>query len=153
MQIICDIRSTASSKVGITRAGSPEPPQNHGSQQRRHAFLFRNSRAGAWLATVCSRLFSYINLRHTRPNMSLTINAVYTSPNDTNTFVIPVEAAAATEESSQADQTNHVKAVREAVTKLQDQVNKYLTERMEVEKNDAAKALEDNYGEEIVDEE
>ncbi|KAI5810757.1 hypothetical protein BZA77DRAFT_391241 [Pyronema omphalodes] len=85
--------------------------------------------------------------------MSLTINAVYTSPNDTNTFVIPVEAAAATEESSQADQTNHVKAVREAVTKLQDQVNKYLTERMEVEKNDAAKALEDNYGEEIVDEE
>jgi hypothetical protein len=85
--------------------------------------------------------------------MPVTINAVYTSPNDTNTFVIPTEAAAATEDSSQADQTNHVKAVREAVAKLQDQVNKYLTERMEVEKNDVAKALEDNYGEEVVDEE
>ncbi|KAI5819827.1 hypothetical protein BZA77DRAFT_385037 [Pyronema omphalodes] len=81
--------------------------------------------------------------------MSFTINAVYTSPNDTNTFVIPVNAAAATENSTQTDQTNHVKAVREAVVELQDQVNKYLTERMEVEKNDAAKALEDNYGEEI----
>jgi hypothetical protein len=86
--------------------------------------------------------------------MPVTINAVYTSPNDTNTFVIPTEAAAAaTEDSTQTDQTNHVKAVREAVAKLQDQVNKYLTERMEVEKNDAAKALEDNYGEEVVDEE
>jgi hypothetical protein len=85
--------------------------------------------------------------------MPVTINAVYASPNDTNTFVIPTEAAAATEDSTQTDQTNHVKAVREAVAKLQDQVNKYLTERMEVEKNDAAKTLEDNYGEEVVDEE
>jgi hypothetical protein len=85
--------------------------------------------------------------------MPVTINAVYTSLNDTNTFVIPTEATAAIEDSTQTDQTNHVKAVRETVAKLQDQVNKYLTERMEVEKNDAAKALEDNYGEEVIDKE
>lgn len=91
----------------------------------------------------------------------VSISAVYNSPlpapSDTKTFTITTMAVPATEASSQASQTAHVSAVRETISKLQDEVNMYLTERMEEEKErglvDAAKEAEEDYGEDIVEEE
>lgn len=97
------------------------------------------------------------------PTMStLSITAIYNSPlpapSDTKAFTIATSVSPATETSPQVSQTAHVASVREAVAKLQDEVNRYLTERMEEEKEkgfvDAAKEVEEEeYGEEGGEEE
>ena len=93
--------------------------------------------------------------------MSFAVTAVYASPlpapSDHHTFAVPAESAMATEGSSQSEQTVHVKAAREAVARMQVLVNTYLTERMEEEKAAAGgekveEKVEDNYGEEVVEE-
>jgi len=92
----------------------------------------------------------------------VTITATYNGPllvpSNTKTFTVPTSTPAATANSKQAEQTAHVKAARGAVVKMQDEVNKYLTERMEEEKKllegkvDTREENEDVYGEEVVEE-
>jgi len=92
---------------------------------------------------------------------TILVKAVYTSPlpapSDSKTFTIPTETPGATEASTQAEQTAHVNAVRDAVAKLQDEVNAYLTERMEEEKAlgvaKEKETEEERYGEEEAAEE
>ncbi|KAF8252218.1 hypothetical protein K440DRAFT_391665 [Wilcoxina mikolae CBS 423.85] len=99
-----------------------------------------------------------------KPTMStpttISVKAVYASPlpapSDSKTFTVPTETPSTTEASTQAEQTAHVKAVREAVGKLQDEVNAYLTERMEEEKalgvTREKEVEEERYGEEAAEE-
>ncbi|KAF8534579.1 hypothetical protein BDD12DRAFT_407278 [Trichophaea hybrida] len=92
---------------------------------------------------------------------TISVKAIYASPlpapSDSKTFTIPTEIPSTTEASTQAEQTAHVKAVREAVGNLQDEVNAYLTERMEEEKalgvSKEKEVEEERYGEEEAAEE
>ncbi|KAA8895149.1 hypothetical protein FN846DRAFT_970965 [Sphaerosporella brunnea] len=79
---------------------------------------------------------------------TVTLTAVYDSPSDRHTLTIDTAAATATEASSQREQTAHVAALRENIGTLQDQVNAYLTARMEAEKRTEEEVEEEEYGEE-----
>ncbi|CAF9911436.1 MAG: hypothetical protein ALECFALPRED_007322 [Alectoria fallacina] len=84
------------------------------------------------------------------------LEADYASPTTTKTFTHPLPSAATT---STKDKTNYLSALRKSVVKLQEEVNGFLTTRMEEDKSLAAsagmkaddRAEEENYGEEKVE--
>lgn len=81
------------------------------------------------------------------------LNAVYTAPQATKTFehVIPITTG------DLAAKQAHLSALQSLVPKLQDEINVFLTERMEEDKKveghlSAQEAKEEeNYGEEVVE--
>jgi Gon7 family len=84
------------------------------------------------------------------------LSAAYISPTGTKTFTyaVPSISTASTE-----DKTLYLAALRTAVPKLQDEVNEFLTKKMDEDKAKLVtdskideKAEEDNYGEEVVEE-
>lgn len=85
----------------------------------------------------------------------LVLTAVYKSPlsNTPHTFskLLPLPSA---ETSSTDAKTQHLAALRTAVVSLQEEVNVYLTERMQAEKKaEEDAAAEEKYGEEEGEEE
>lgn len=93
---------------------------------------------------------------NSKPMTSL--QATYTSPTSSETFTHPLPSAQA---ASTKAKTAHLSALRSSVVKLQEDINGFLTSKMEEDKTLAAsagikadeKAEEDNYGEERVEEE
>ncbi|KAL8772401.1 MAG: hypothetical protein Q9209_002352 [Squamulea sp. 1 TL-2023] len=93
------------------------------------------------------------------PQPSTTLTATYTSPSTSKTFVHPLPSSTTT---SLPEKTQYLSTLRQSVTRLQDEVNAFLTEKMEEDKALAAKAgvsdkvdekkEEDFYGEEGVEE-
>lgn len=93
------------------------------------------------------------------PKTVATLKAHYGSPKTTTTFAHPLDAPSvncATEE-----KTAYLSALRKSVSKLQEEVNSFLTQEMECYKalplQDGGKVddkkEEDNYGEEVLDDE
>ena len=86
------------------------------------------------------------------------LKANYASPSTTKTFTHPLPTASTT---STQEKTNYLSALRKSVVKLQEEVNGFLTAKMEEDKALAAdagmkvdeKAEEENYGEEKVEDE
>ena len=84
------------------------------------------------------------------------LQADYASPNVTKSFTHPLPAAS---NASTEEKTNYLSALRKSVVKLQEEVNGFLTTKMEEDKALAAgagmkiddKAEEENYGEEKVE--
>lgn len=93
---------------------------------------------------------------------SHSVSASYTSPSGTHTFSIPI--AAPCTDASTAERTKYLGELRANTKKLQADVNKFLTEKMEEDKLQQAQAgskdkkeeeaarEEENYGEEVVEE-
>ena len=81
------------------------------------------------------------------------LSAVYTAPQATETFEHVISTTTSTLAAKQA----HLSALQSLVPKLQDQINVFLTERMEEDKKvqghlSAQEAKEEeNYGEEVVE--
>ncbi|KAF4770917.1 EKC/KEOPS complex subunit Gon7 [Penicillium solitum] len=80
------------------------------------------------------------------------LNAVYTAPQSTETF----EHVISTTTGTLADKQAHLSALQSLVPKLQDQINVFLTERMEEDKVQGQISAqeakeEENYGEEVVE--
>ncbi|OQE36164.1 hypothetical protein PENCOP_c012G01838 [Penicillium coprophilum] len=73
------------------------------------------------------------------------LNAVYTAPQATETFEHVFSTTTGTLAAKQA----HLSELQSLVPKLQDQINVFLTERMEEDKKEAKE--EENYGEEVVE--
>lgn len=96
------------------------------------------------------------NTTNGNPGTSLT--ADYASPTDTKTFTHPLPCALNT---STKEKTEYLSALRKSVVKLQEEVNGFLTTKMEEDKSLAASAgvkadergEEENYGEENVEDE
>ncbi|KAJ5790224.1 uncharacterized protein N7518_007235 [Penicillium psychrosexuale] len=83
-------------------------------------------------------------------NTSLT--AVYTAPHATETFEHVISTTTGTLAAKQA----HLSALQSLVPKLQEQINVFLTERMEEDKAQGQLSAqeakeEENYGEEVVE--
>ncbi|KAJ5756937.1 uncharacterized protein N7511_007119 [Penicillium nucicola] len=86
--------------------------------------------------------------------ISVNLEAVYSAPQSTETFqhAIPSDGA-----DTLAAKQAHLNALQTLVPKLQDQINVFLTERMEEDKKaqgqiSAQEAKEEeNYGEEVVE--
>ena len=86
------------------------------------------------------------------------LQAIYTSPTSSETFAHTLPSAST---ASTREKTAYLSALRKSVVKLQEDVNGFLTTKMEEDKALAAnagikvddKAEEDNYGEERVEEE
>ena len=84
------------------------------------------------------------------------LKAEYVSPTTTKTFAHPLPPASNT---STKEKTNYLSALRKSVVKLQEEVNGFLTTKMEEDKALAAsagmkaddQAEEENYGEEKVE--
>ena len=84
------------------------------------------------------------------------LQADYASPDVTKAFTHPLPAAS---NASTEEKTNYLSALRKSVVKLQEEVNGFLTTKMEEDKASAAgagmkiddKAEEENYGEEKVE--
>jgi ABC-type transporter Mla subunit MlaD len=81
------------------------------------------------------------------------LSAVYTAPDATKAFEHEIPTSTGTLAAKQA----HLAALQAQVPKLQDQINAFLTERMEEDKKSgqisAQEAKEEaNYGEEVVEE-
>lgn len=79
-----------------------------------------------------------------------TLSATYNSPTTSQTFTHPLP--------STKEKTAYLSALRKSVTQLQEDVNTFLTSKMEEDKALAGekmdeKAEEENYGEEKVEEE
>lgn len=91
-----------------------------------------------------------------KPDSNTSLKADYASPNSTKTFTQPLPPAS--NESTQ-EKTMYLSALRKSVVKLQEEVNGFLTTKMEEDKALAAsagmkaddKAEEENYGEEKVE--
>ncbi|KAL8779960.1 MAG: hypothetical protein Q9213_006685 [Squamulea squamosa] len=93
------------------------------------------------------------------PQPSTTLAATYTSPSTSKTFTHPLPSSTTT---SLAEKTQYLSTLRQSMTQLQDEVNAFLTDKMEKDKALAAKAgvkdkvdekkEEDFYGEEGVEE-
>lgn len=88
--------------------------------------------------------------------MSAHLTAVYTSPTATNTFSSPLESAL-TQHTSSTAKSQYLANLRQSVSQLQDDINQFLTEKMDQDKaaTDASnddRIQEDMYGEEVVDE-
>ncbi len=87
-----------------------------------------------------------------------TLKAQYASPRTTSTFVHPLDAPQTSQ--SAKEKTSYLSALRTSVTKLQEEVNIFLTQKMEEDKTllidrgekTDDKQDEDNYGEEMIDE-
>lgn len=90
---------------------------------------------------------------------SATLKADYRSPQTTKTFTHPLDAPSTG--LSTEEKTTYLSTLRKSVSKLQEEVNAFLTQEMERDKAGAAqdgvklddKTEEDNYGEEVVDDE
>ncbi|KAG9546051.1 hypothetical protein KCU97_g21111, partial [Aureobasidium melanogenum] len=90
--------------------------------------------------------------------MSAHLTAVYTSPTATNTFSSPLQSAP-TQASSSTEKSQYLADLRQKVAQLQDDINQFLTKKMDQDKaatEGAASKDEDMeeqmYGEEVVDE-
>lgn len=90
--------------------------------------------------------------------MSAHLTAVYTSPTATNTFSSPLQSAP-TQVSSSTEKSQYLGDLRQKVAHLQDDINQFLTNKMDEDKaatEGAASKDEDMeeqmYGEEVVDE-
>ncbi|KAJ5501894.1 EKC/KEOPS complex subunit Gon7 [Penicillium fimorum] len=80
------------------------------------------------------------------------LNAVYTAPQSTETFEHVFSTTTGTLAAKQA----HLSELQSLVPKLQDQINAFLTERMEEDKVQGKLSAqeakeEENYGEEVVE--
>ncbi|MCJ1368545.1 hypothetical protein MMC16_007689 [Acarospora aff. strigata] len=88
-----------------------------------------------------------------------TLIAHYTSPQDTRTFSHPLNASSDCH--STGEKVAYLSTVRKSVSKLQEEVNVFLTQAMECDKAGLVeqsggvddKKEEDSYGEEMVDDE
>jgi len=88
-----------------------------------------------------------------------TLEALYKSPKTTTTFTHPLNAPSAN--FSTEEKTAYLSTMRKSVSKLQEEVNAFLTQEMERDKagpvQDGVKVddkkEEDNYGEEVLDDE
>ena len=95
---------------------------------------------------------------HLTGDSSTSLAADYASPTTTKTFTHPLPAASNT---STKEKTHYLSALRKSVMSLQEEVNEFLTTKMEEDKALAAsagmniddKAEEENYGEEKVEDE
>ncbi len=84
------------------------------------------------------------------------LTATYASPSTSKSFTHPLPPATA---KPTAAKTEYLSTLRKSVTQLQDEINAFLTERMEEDRALAAKAgvkidekrEEENYGEENVE--
>ncbi|KAH0347017.1 hypothetical protein KCU81_g3673, partial [Aureobasidium melanogenum] len=90
--------------------------------------------------------------------MSAHLTAVYTSPTATNTFSSPLQSAP-TQASSSTAKSQYLGDLRQKVAQLQNDINHFLTKKMDQDKaatEGAASKDEDMeeqmYGEEVVDE-
>ncbi|KAI4727133.1 hypothetical protein E4T49_05078 [Aureobasidium sp. EXF-10728] len=90
--------------------------------------------------------------------MSAHLTAVYTSPTATNTFSSPLESTP-TQQPSPSEKSQYLAQLRQKVAQLQDDINQFLTKKMDDDKaaTDGAASKdedmeEDMYGEEVVDE-
>ena len=89
-------------------------------------------------------------------NSGTTLKADYASPSTTKSFTHPLPAAS---NASTEEKTMYLSALRKSVVRLQEEVNGFLTTKMEEDKALAAsagvkiddKAEEENYGEEKVE--
>ena len=86
------------------------------------------------------------------------LRAIYASPDGSQKFEhqLPINSAAPTTK----DKISYLSTLRESVSKLQEEVNSFLTAKMEGDKNSAIKSdtkvdeeEEENYGEEVVEDE
>jgi len=99
--------------------------------------------------------YSLTHSLHTVDNSKMAnLTAVYTAPDANKTFDHVISSTTGTLEAKQA----HLTALLAQVPKLQDEINAFLTERMEEDKKageiSAQEAKEEaNYGEEVVEEE
>lgn len=92
------------------------------------------------------------------PHSPSTLKATYTSPTTSETFTHALPSASV---QSTQDKTVYLSALRKSVIQLQEDVNGFLTSKMEEDKVLAAnagvkvdeKAEEENYGEEKVEDE
>ncbi|KAL8762433.1 MAG: hypothetical protein Q9184_001561 [Pyrenodesmia sp. 2 TL-2023] len=90
------------------------------------------------------------------PQNPTTLSASYTSPSTSKNFTHPLPSSST---KSTAEKTQYLSSLRKSVTQLQEEINTFLTEKMEEDKTLAAKAgvkidekkEEDNYGEENVE--
>lgn len=88
---------------------------------------------------------------------ALTLKADYLSPGTSQTFSHPLPATSPA--ASTKEKTAYLSALRTSIVKLQEEVNSYLTTKMEEDKANAIgngakvdeKKEEDNYGEEDVE--
>lgn len=93
---------------------------------------------------------------HLNGDSSTSLKADYASPQTTKTFTHPLPAASNT---STKEKTDYLSALRKSIVNIQEEVNEFLTTKMEVDKALAAcaglniddKAEEENYGEEKVE--
>ncbi|KAJ5321992.1 hypothetical protein MYU51_002693 [Penicillium brevicompactum] len=81
------------------------------------------------------------------------LNAVYAAPDTSKTFEHVIPTTTGTLAAKQA----HLTALQAQVPKLQDEINAFLTQRMEEDKKAGAISAqeakeEENYGEEVVEE-
>ncbi|KAK8247530.1 hypothetical protein HDK90DRAFT_405748 [Phyllosticta capitalensis] len=88
--------------------------------------------------------------------MSQLLKAVYTSPNDAGPKTFSRDLPAISSDPSTDEKTAYLAALRKNVSELQNDVNTYVTQKMEEDKkkgdDDAnAAVLEANYGEENVE--
>ncbi|CAD0111380.1 unnamed protein product [Aureobasidium uvarum] len=86
------------------------------------------------------------------------LTAVYTSPTATNTFSSPLKSTP-TQQASPSEKSQYLGHLREKVAQLQDDINQFLTNKMDDDKAATEGAaskdedMEDHmYGEELVDE-
>ncbi|KAJ5474910.1 EKC/KEOPS complexsubunit Gon7 [Penicillium sp. IBT 31633x] len=84
---------------------------------------------------------------------TISLNAVYTAPQATKSFEHVIPTTTGTLAAKQA----HLSALQSLVPKLQEEINIFLTERMEEDKKVQGKLSaqeakeEENYGEEVVE--
>lgn len=91
--------------------------------------------------------------------MSDHLTAVYTSPTTTNTFSSPLSTAS-TSASSPQEKSQYLGDLREKVSQMQDDINAFLTQKMDEDKAATEGGVsakdeereEQMYGEEVVDE-
>ncbi|MCJ1445410.1 MAG: hypothetical protein MMC23_005915 [Stictis urceolatum] len=88
-------------------------------------------------------------------NTQRILQADYQGPADTKEFQHPIGSLSLNH--SVKDKTEYLSTLRASIVKMQDEINVFLTEKME-EDNSNSKAVDDqkeeeNYGEEVVDEE
>lgn len=90
------------------------------------------------------------------------LSAAYASPTSTENFTYPLPTLSSSPITQ--EKTTYLSTLRSSVQKLQDEINAFLTKKMEEERNAASGANgvngtkvdeqkeEENYGEEVVDE-
>jgi hypothetical protein len=136
----------------VPAKNSLDPPVNQASCHLIQASFLRHSRN--FTSSAHTLQPPRINLT----NMSAHLTAVYTSPTATNTFSSPLQSAP-TQQSSSSEKSQYLADLRQKVAQLQDDINRFLTEKMDQDKaaTDGAPSKddpmeEDMYGEEVVDE-